>query len=46
VPLPRLAWLVTALVCLIGGVVLLLVGYQGYAAVSVVVALAAAINVP
>jgi hypothetical protein len=46
VPLPRLAWLITALACVVTGIVLLIVGYQGYAAVSVVVAISAAINVP
>ena len=40
----RIAWLVTALVCLVGGLALLLSGYQGYAAVIVVVGASAAIN--
>lgn len=44
--LSRIAWLVTAVICLIGAVLLLIFGYQGYAAVSVAVAAAAAINVP
>ena len=40
----RIAWLVTALVCLITSVILLLSGYQGYAAVFLVVGASAAIN--
>ena len=40
----RIAWLVTALVCVIAGLALLLSGYQGYAAVVVVVGASAAIN--
>ena len=40
----RIAWLVTALVCLITCVVLLRSGYQGYAAVFLVVGASAAIN--
>lgn len=40
----RIAWLVTALACLIAGVALLVSGYQGYAAVVVVVGASAAIN--
>jgi hypothetical protein len=40
----RIAWLVTALVCLLAGLALLLSGYQGYAAVVVVVGASAAIN--
>lgn len=40
----RIAWLVTALACLIAGLALLLSGYQGYAAVVVVVGASAAIN--
>lgn len=43
-PLQRLAWLVTVGALLIGAVVLLLSGYQGYAAVSAAVAASAAIN--
>ncbi|HEX7299085.1 MAG TPA: hypothetical protein VF257_08755 [Solirubrobacteraceae bacterium] len=41
----RIAWLVTVLVCLVAGLALLLSGYQGYAAVVVVVGISAAINV-
>jgi hypothetical protein len=44
VSIGRIAWLVTALACLIAGVALLVSGYQGYAAVVVVVGAAAAIN--
>jgi hypothetical protein len=44
VSLQRAAWLVTVLVFLVGGVVLLAGGYQGYAAISAACALAAAVN--
>jgi hypothetical protein len=44
VTIVRIAWLVTALVCLLAGLALLLSGYQGYAAVVVVVGASAAIN--
>jgi hypothetical protein len=44
VTIGRIAWLVTALICLIAGLALLLSGYQGYAAVVVVVGASAAIN--
>jgi hypothetical protein len=40
----RIAWLVTVLACLITCLVLLLSGYQGYAAVFLVVGASAAIN--
>jgi hypothetical protein len=40
----RLAWLVTVLVALITGLLLLLSGYNGYAALGLAVAIAAAIN--
>ena len=43
-PLPRLAWLVTVLVCLVAAVILLLSGYVGYAGVAVAVGVAAPIN--
>lgn len=42
--LPRVAWLVTVVVLLAGAAVLLAAGYQGYAGVSLAVALAAAVN--
>ena len=40
----RIAWLITALACLIAGLALLVSGYQGYASVVVVVGASAAIN--
>ncbi|HEY7077918.1 MAG TPA: hypothetical protein VH418_21220 [Solirubrobacteraceae bacterium] len=43
-PFPRLAWLVTVLVCLLAAGILLLSGYVGYAGVAVAVAIAAGIN--
>lgn len=43
-PLPRLAWLVTVLAALVTGVLLLLSGYQGYAALAGAIAASAAIN--
>jgi hypothetical protein len=43
-PLSRLAWLLTVAVALITGLLLVLGGYNGYAGVSVAVAVAAAIN--
>jgi hypothetical protein len=45
-PLQRLAWLVTVAAFLIAALILLLSGYQGYAAVSTAVGLAAATNLP
>jgi hypothetical protein len=44
VSIVRIAWLVTVLICLITCLVLLLSGYQGYAAVVLVVGASAAIN--
>jgi hypothetical protein len=44
VPLSRIAWLVTVGLCLIGGLVLLLSGYDGYAGIALAVGLSAAIN--
>jgi hypothetical protein len=44
VSIARIAWLVTVLVCLIVSLALLLSGYQGYAAVALVVGASAAIN--
>jgi hypothetical protein len=44
VTIGRIAWTVTVLVCLIACLALLLSGYQGYAAVVLVVGLSAAIN--
>lgn len=43
-PLPRIAWLVTVLICLITAVILLVSGYFGYAGVLFAVGLSAAIN--
>jgi hypothetical protein len=40
----RIAWLVTVLACVVTGVVLLVSGYQGYAAVFGAVGACAAIN--
>lgn len=42
--LARISWLVTVGVCLIVTLVVLLSGYQGYAAVTFAVGVAAAIN--
>ena len=44
VPLQRIAWLVTVVAALITGALLLLSGYQGYAALACAVAVSAAIN--
>jgi hypothetical protein len=44
VPLTRIAWLVTVAVCLLAAVLLLVGGYQGYAALAVAVGASAAIN--
>jgi hypothetical protein len=44
VPLSRIAWLVTVVICLITALILLLSGYDGYAGVTLAVALAAGIN--
>ena len=43
-PLSRIAWLVTVAICLIAALILLLSGYDGFAGVTLAVALAAAIN--
>ncbi len=42
--LTRIAWLVTVGLCLITSLILLLSGYDGYAGVTLGVAIAAAIN--
>jgi hypothetical protein len=42
--LARVAWLVTALTCLVAVLILALQGYLGYAAVTLAVAVSAAIN--
>ena len=44
VPLTRVAWLVTIAAALVTAVLLLVSGYQGYAAVAVAVGASAAIN--
>jgi hypothetical protein len=44
VPLSRIAWLVTVAICLVTALILLLSGYDGYAGVTLAVALAAGIN--
>jgi hypothetical protein len=44
VPLSRIAWLVTVVICLVASVILLLSGYDGYAGVVFAVALSAGIN--
>jgi hypothetical protein len=44
VPLSRIAWLVTVLVCLVTSLLLLLSGYRGYAGVALAVGASAAIN--
>jgi hypothetical protein len=43
-PLSRLAWLLTVAAALVTALLLLLAGYNGYAGVSVAVAVSAAIN--
>ena len=43
-PLQRIAWLITVATCVITGLLLLLSGYVGYAAVSGAVGASAAIN--
>jgi hypothetical protein len=45
VPLSRIGWLLTVAICAIAVVALLLSDYDGYAAVTGAVGLAAAINV-
>ena len=44
VELSRVAWIVTVVICLVAAVLLLLSGYQGYAAVLVAIGVSAAIN--
>jgi hypothetical protein len=44
VPLSRIAWITTVVVCLITVVLLLSGGYLGYAGVTLAVAASAAIN--
>lgn len=42
--LRRMAWTVTVGVCLLTGLLLLISGYQGYAAVALAVGVSAALN--
>ena len=42
--LPRIAWLITVVICLVASLLLLLSGYLGYAGVLPAIALSAAIN--
>ena len=42
--LARIAWLVTVCICLVASALLLISGYQGYAAVVLAVGASAAIN--
>ena len=44
VPISRLAWLATVVICVVSALILLLSSYYGYAGVVLGVALAAAIN--
>jgi hypothetical protein len=44
VSLPRIAWLITVVICLVASLLLLLSGYLGYAGVLLAIALSAAIN--
>ena len=43
-PLPKIAWLVTVVICIIAALILLLSNYIGYAGVVLAVAIAAGIN--
>ena len=43
-PLNRIAWLATVAACVLTAVILLVSGYQGYAAIAVAVGASAAIN--
>jgi hypothetical protein len=42
--LARISWIVTVGICLVTALILLISGYDGYAGVTVAVAIAAAIN--
>jgi hypothetical protein len=44
VPLNRIAWLVTVLICAVAAILLVVSGYWGYAGVLAAVGLSAAIN--
>ena len=43
-PLARISWGIVVLICVIGVAILMIAGYQGYAALSLAVRVAAAIN--
>jgi hypothetical protein len=43
-PLARISWGIVVLICVIGVAILMISGYQGYAALSLAVGVAAAIN--
>jgi len=43
-PLSRIAWLVTVFACFLTAILLLISGYDGYAAVAAAIGLSAAIN--
>ena len=43
-PLSKIAWLTTALVCLVVAVLVFVAGYDGYAGVALAVGASAAIN--
>ena len=43
-PLSRIAWLTTVAACLVTAILLLVSGYDGYAALAVAIGLSAAIN--
>ncbi len=42
--LARISWLITVGICMVTALILLISGYDGYAGVTLVVAIAAAIN--
>jgi hypothetical protein len=44
VTLARISWIATVLVCVLSALISLLAGYQGYAAVLLIVGASAAIN--
>lgn len=44
VPLSRISWIVTVVICLVASLLLLLNGYQGYSGVLLAVGAAAAVN--
>ena len=43
-PLSRLAWIVTVLICVVASVLLFISGYLGYGGVLLAIGLSAAIN--